>query len=67
MQTWRETTQQPTAPAPAISFAPVIHVDAAAGPVKPQVEQAMRMSFDEFTRLMERYNHQVRRRSYGDE
>ncbi|MFG8081219.1 phage tail tape measure protein [Pseudomonas aeruginosa] len=67
-QVWNQIIQPaPTAASAPITFAPVIHVDAAAGPVRDQVENAMRMSFDEFSRLMEQYQHQNRRRSYGGE
>ncbi|MBF1164936.1 MAG: hypothetical protein HXL68_07835 [Dechloromonas agitata] len=67
-QVWNQIIQPaPTVASAPITFAPVIHVDAAAGPVRDQVENAMRMSFDEFSRLMEQYQHQNRRRSYGGE
>ncbi|NYT80876.1 phage tail tape measure protein [Alcaligenaceae bacterium] len=48
-----------------INFAPVIHIDGGRGDVRSQVDQALRLSLDEFARLMERYQHAQGRASYG--
>ena len=47
-----------------ITFAPVIHVGGGQpAAVREQAQEAMRLSFEEFERLMRRYDHEVRRRS----
>lgn len=47
-----------------ITFAPVIHVGGGQpAAVREEAQEAMRLSFEEFERLMRRYDHEVRRRS----
>ena len=48
-----------------VNYSPKIELPAGAKP--QQVEQALKSSYDEFVRFMDRFQHDRRRRSYGPE
>ncbi len=54
-----------TAPAPQITFSPVINVQGGTD-VQSAVQAGLRISFREFEQLMDEYNRSRTRRSYGD-